>query len=236
MVKGIETLYDPETAKAAVLTPILFRDLLKVAGNYRNGLRNQAIVWMSFGSALRVSEIAHLKTKDVLRADGELIDEIKLPAAYTKTGRARKVYMLEDDHKESVKTYLLHRVEQRLRLGDSDAYLGLNPDSPLFMGRGSAGFTFKRTKYTKADGEISEYRACASMQQLFSGMFNKIDIKEGSSHSGRRTMATRLAGRGVDIEIIQYLLGHACKSQTMAYIDADPARMRVILTNVYGEF
>jgi hypothetical protein len=41
---------------------------------------------MSFGSALRVTEIANLKVKDILERDGSLKDEYRLPDAYTKNG------------------------------------------------------------------------------------------------------------------------------------------------------
>lgn len=45
-----------------------------------------AIIWMSFGSALRVTEIANLKVRDILERDGSLKDEDRLPGAYTKSG------------------------------------------------------------------------------------------------------------------------------------------------------
>lgn len=88
MILGhFELLLDPvDSDKAAVLTPDDFKRLLSESSRGRNGKRNTAIIWMSFGSALRVTEIANLKVKDILERDGSLKDEYRLPDAYTKNG------------------------------------------------------------------------------------------------------------------------------------------------------
>lgn len=58
MVIGkFKLLLDPDEEKAAVLKPDDFKRLLRVAAFGRNGKRNVAIIWMSFGSALRDSSI-----------------------------------------------------------------------------------------------------------------------------------------------------------------------------------
>lgn len=103
------------------------------------------------------------------------------------------------------------------------------------MVKGNAGFTFKYVEHEKADGSITEYVICSSLQQLLSDLVKRVNQK-GSSHSGRRSFATRLAERGIDIQFIQYFLGHKSKQQTIDYIDADPKKGRMILRNVYGEF
>ena len=45
---------------------------------------------------------------------------------------------------------------------------------------------------------------------------------EASSHSGRRTMATRQADRGVSIRNLQVILGHSSISSTALYISENP--------------
>ncbi len=230
-------LLDPDEEKAAVLQPADFKRLLREAGFGRNGLRNKAIVWMSFGSALRVTEIANLKVQDLVNKDGSLKDSYRLPAAYTKNSESRLAYMLEPDHQKALSDYLDWRIEKGRRISGKKEFKGLMPSSPLFLSRGSAGFTFRRKKYEKkSDGRVVEYLVCSSLQQLLSELIKKVGVEGGSSHSGRRTYATRLADRGVDIEYIKYLLGHKSRQQTMAYIESNEPRLRNILKGVYGEF
>lgn len=234
MVIGkFELLMDSEEEKAAILKPDDFKRLLRVASFGRNGKRNVAIIWMSFGSALRVTEIARLKVKDVVYADGEIKDEYRLPAAYTKNGDSRLAYMVEKEHRDALKAYLDERVSKHLRTSEDGKYGGLDPESPLFLGRGPSGFQFRKKEYQKANGTIAEYWVCSSLQQLISSLIKSIGVKGGSSHSGRRTFATRLADRGVDIRYIQYLLGHKVEQQTLAYIDSNEKRLRNILKSVY---
>ncbi len=226
---------DPEEDKAAVLKPKEFSRLLIHAGFGRNGKRNIAIIWMSFGSALRVTEIASLKVKDLLEKDGSLKEEYRLPAAYTKSGESRLAYMLEAEHQAAINEYLAWRIKKKLRFSQSNEYRGLQAESPLFLGRGSSGFAFRRKHYKKVDGTMAEYYVCSSMQQLISYLVKTAVGIHGSSHSGRRTFATRLADRGIDLEYIKYFLGHKNKQQSLAYIESNPKRVRSILKNVYGQ-
>jgi len=235
-IKRFEMLMDSETDKAAVLLPKEFKRLLREASWGRNGKRNLAIIWMSFGSALRVTEIANLKVKDLVKKDGSLKEEYRLPAAYTKNGESRMAYMLEPEHQQAIRNYLDWRKEKKRRTTNSEEYGGHQPDSPLFLARGVAGFTFLSKEYTKTDGTVVEYKVCSSLQQLISDMIKRVGVKGASSHSGRRTFGTRLADRGIAIEYIRYFLGHKTDDQTMEYIDANKQRTRKILKNVYGEF
>lgn len=65
-----DRLLNPDIDKAASLSVAEFKRLKSEALYGRNGLRNLAIIWFSFGGALRVSEIAKLKIKDILTKDG----------------------------------------------------------------------------------------------------------------------------------------------------------------------
>ncbi len=140
MVIGkLEVLLDPDEEKAAVLKPSDFKRLLREATYGRNGKRNLAIVWMSFGSALRVTEIAKLKVKDLVNKVGTLKDEFRLPAAYTKNGESRLAYMLEQDYQRALSDYLEWRAKKGRRVSGNMEYRGLMPSSPLFLSRGHLG-------------------------------------------------------------------------------------------------
>ncbi len=55
---------------------------------------------------------------------------------------------------------------------------------------------------------------------LLKRMFDAAGVSGASSHSGRRTFATRLADKGVGIRVIQRLMGHSSIQTTAAYVEA----------------
>ena len=50
-------------------------------------------------------------------------------------------------------------------------------------------------------------------------------IEGGSSHSGRRTLATWLDRKGCDLELIRYILNHEDPEMTIEYIDPSEKRI-----------
>ena len=90
-------------------------------------------------------------------------------------------------------------------------------------------------RYTRHSGDIEEYWVCSSLQQLITDMIVSIGVVGGSSHSGRRTMATRLDARGVSDELKQIILGHSDPQQTMAYIEPDRPSMVRAMARIYGD-
>ena len=85
-------------------------------------------------------------------------------------------------------------VSKRLRK-ELEAYLGtirrLVAERPVFNSQKGGGFT--------AHG----------ITLLLKRMYADAGVKGASSHSGRRTFATRLAEKGVGIRVIQRLMGHS---------------------------
>lgn len=96
-------------------------------------------------------------------------------------------------------------VSKRLRK-ELEAYLGtirrLDAERPLFVSQKGGGFT--------AHG----------ITLLLKRMYEAAGVKGGSSHSGRRTFATRLADKGIGIRVIQRLMGHSSIQTTAAYVEA----------------
>jgi len=83
-----------------------------------------------------------LLVKDVVNPDGTVKNQFRLPAAYTKNGDSRLAYIVEHEHEQAVLEYLNWRVKHKKRLSNEpELYLGLRPDSPLFLARGNSGFT-----------------------------------------------------------------------------------------------
>lgn len=229
----IKTLVDPGVDKATVLKPKQFKHLLLIAGEGYNGLRNKSIIWHSFGSALRVTEIAQLTPKDVMEKNGDIKKLGKLPGPYTKNGKPRMFLQLEDAQIEALENYIQYRVDMKLRYVGGKHWRGLQGDSPLYLARGVSGFCMTRKVYKKADGTIAEYDVCSSLQQLITRLIKSVGVKDGSSHSGRRTFASRLHDRGIEEELIQLLLGHGDLNQTMNYIDVNTTKVQKALGRVY---
>lgn len=90
-------------------------------------------------------------------------------------------------------------------------------------------------QHEKADGTVEYYKGCSSLQQLITQLIKRVGVAGGSSHSGRRTMATRMNARGIDERLIQMVLGHQELNQTMDYIDPDLDldRIEAALMNLY---
>lgn len=60
------------------------------------------------------------------------------------------------------------------------------------------------------DGETAEYLAAASLQSYITGLYRSAGLRVSySSHSGRRTFASRLVAQGHSLDTVQLLLGHS---------------------------
>jgi integrase/recombinase XerD len=75
-------------------------------------------------------------------------------------------------------------------------------------------------------GEDVYYRVASSLQAYVTTLYAAAGIKGGSSHSGRRTLASNLIREGHALETVQTLLGHKDMDVTACYIDVDTARLR----------
>ncbi len=210
-----------QKGKAAVLTKQQVGDLMAVAGrNTKNGRRNVAMLQMLFGAGMRVSEVAQLKVKDVLSPNGDLMEECILPSSYTKTGKSRRFYLVDPDTRDAIDAYIQHRLDRRQNIIHTGEYRGLNPKSNLFLAAGGKGYALNTKRYKTQSG-IKETRVAISLQNELTRIIKRIGVPGGSTHSGRRTFATRVYRRTGSIETAQFLLGHTNPDQTVTYIEPD---------------
>jgi site-specific recombinase XerD len=70
------------------------------------------------------------------------------------------------------------------------------------------------------------YQACDALQQTFTRLYRQAGIKQGSSHSGRRSLAAKVLAATGSVEIVQTILGHACLDHTKPYLTVDQATIR----------
>ena len=64
-----------------------------------------------------------------------------------------------------------------------------------------------------------------TIQQVFRNLYEQVRMDGASSHSGRRTMLTKLAERGVHARVIQQIARHSSLATTQRYIDVNPQQM-----------
>lgn len=81
-------------------------------------------------------------------------------------------------------------------------------------------------KHRQFDSGPEVYRACDSLQQTISRLYRQARIKQGFSHSGRRSLATKVLAATGDVEIVQTILGHACLDHSKPYLTVDMQAVR----------
>ena len=120
--------------------------------------------------------------------------------------RLRLVYLTHPTVKRALLRYLTERKELEGIL--------FNPDSALLKSQKSGSFSPN------------------TLQQLFSRLYAAAGIEGASSHSGRRTFATSLIEKGVDIKAVSTLMGHASVAMTARYVENNPVRLKRICEEV----
>ncbi|MBB3256229.1 integrase/recombinase XerD [Paraburkholderia bannensis] len=184
------------------MTESEFRRVVNAAKKEAHAKRNIALLYCSFGLGLRAKEMAALRIRHVLSVDGELPDEINLDGSMTKGNKQRHAYLTNPKVADAIRDYLDER-----RIIDGIAF---NHDAPLFRSQKGGQFTPN------------------TLQQLFQRMYSKARLQGASSHSGRRTFATTLIEKGVDIKAVSTLMGHASIAMTARYVEDNPVRLKQI--------
>jgi integrase/recombinase XerD len=166
--------------------------------------RAEAVFALSIGLGLRAKELAALTCGDVYDGEGRVRPVLHLKAAYTKAARTRDVFVSSPQLRQVLATYGERRAPWR----------AARPDYPLFPSQRRRAMT------------------AASMARFLTVIYREAGIARASSHSGRRTLITRLAERGIDLKAIAELAGHASIRTTAVYVEANPARLAKILQDV----
>ncbi|QDW51048.1 tyrosine-type recombinase/integrase [Burkholderia sp. KBS0801] len=192
--------------QAKVLSDSEFRRVVNLVKKEAHATRNVAVLYCSFGLGLRAKEMASLRIRHVLDDGGKLLDEIDLDGSMTKGKKQRHAYLTNPKVADAIRDYLDERrsVEGIL----------FNYDAPLFR--------------SQKDGQFTPN----TLQQLFQRMYSKARLQGASSHSGRRTFATVLIEKGVDIKAVSTLMGHASIAMTARYVEDNPVRLKQISADI----
>jgi integrase/recombinase XerD len=182
--------------QAKTLTQAEIRRVLDFVATRKHGTRNRALVMTTFLSGVRVGELASLQFKDVVDAEGNIRNEIRLSAEQTKGNEARVVFVSEKLRKE-----LEHYTK---------FYQPKNINCKFFYSQ-------------KAD---SDGFTANTLTQFFHYLYKRSGVYGASSHSGRRTFITNLANKGISVRVLASLAGHKNISTTQCYIDVNDEMKR----------
>ncbi|MCA7955552.1 site-specific integrase [Burkholderia seminalis] len=218
-----------EPKHAKTLTPAKFRHLLRVTeATSRFPERDTLILLLGITCGMRVTEIARIEVHHVLSKSGTRKEEIGLPGSITKGCRPRCVFL---SHAKTVEAFERY-VEWRYRRGhgvslDRREYRGLMPRTRLILTQKGGAFELSVKRRVNFDGESIEYLAADSLQSYVTGLYRAAGLGAGySSHTGRRTFASRLMANGHSLETVQILLGHAHLDHLSPYLEVSERDQR----------
>lgn len=195
------------TGQASVIAD---RDVERLLINFyhspkRNAKRNMAIIMMSFKLGLRAKELSSLKIKDIY--DGiKLKKTLRLLAKYTKGNKHRDLPLNNEPVIQTLKTYIEARKGYDGRV--------FNVEAPLFR------------------SQKGSYFSPNSMVRLIKNIYLDAGYEDASSHSGRRSLLTKLANKGVSAFHIRDIAGHSSVITTQLYIDQNPTIIADILKDI----
>ncbi|CAG9235632.1 Integrase [Paraburkholderia tropica] len=210
------------TKRAKVLTPAKFRHLIRVTQAVsRYPERDTLILMLGFTCGMRITEIARLEVQQVLSRQGRLLEEISLPGRITKGCRPRCVFL---SHPKAIDAFDRY-VEWRYERGhgtflDRREYRGLMPQTRLVVTQQGGAFALSTKRRVNAEGQTIEYLAADSLQDYVTELYRQAGLGTGySSHSGRRTFASRIVANGHSLETVQILLGHSHLDHVSPYLE-----------------
>jgi integrase/recombinase XerD len=184
-------------AQARTLNDKELNLLLLYVNTRKHAARDRAMLLMTHWAGMRVGEVAAVRIKDVLAADGTIRAEINLSVEQTKGRRGRTVVLADKLRKELLQ-YLRNRFSytELIALAASASY-----NMPLFSTQKRSGFNANTAAYH------------------FHMLYKQAGIAGASSHSGRRSFLTKLSSRSVPVRVLMELAGHRQAQTTMRYCD-----------------
>jgi integrase/recombinase XerD len=182
-------------AQAKTLNEKEIKRMLNFISLRRHAERDRAMFLLTHLAGMRIGEVANLKIRDVLAADGTIREEIRLTAEQTKGKHSRTVTLSEKMRKELGK-YVDYRFDEATRLALTNA----DTDKPLFNTQKRAGF--------------SPNTLC----HHFFMLYREAGLDGASSHSGRRSFLTSLSQKSVPLKVLMELAGHRQAQTTMRYV------------------
>ena len=80
--------------------------------------------------------------------------------------------------------------------------------------------------YTLFQSQKGKAFSANTICQLFLNIYSQCGIEGASSHSGRRSMISRLAAKGIGVRVLAEIAGHSSIAITQRYVDVNDEQMR----------
>jgi len=152
--------------------------------------RDRALVQIGINTGLRINNLANLTCGHVWHA-GRPRRQLRLPASAMKSRRGHCLPL-----NTTARQAITDLIEWKVARGEAT-----HPGAPLFTSRHSRPVSVRR------------------VQQIILAATEAAGIDGGvSTHSLRKSFATRLMEKGVGLRVIQELLGHSQLATTAAYL------------------
>ena len=189
--------------QAKILSDRQVRALLAEIQFHRYPVRDTVMVLLSIKAGLRAIEIAGLRWRTVIDAQGEITDALALENRASKGKRGGRLIPLHPDLKYAL-------VALQRERGDK-----ARPDLPVIFSERDRGLSA---------GAVSVW---------FFRLYRGLGMIGCSSHSGRRTFVTKAARKvsevGGSLRDVQLLAGHANLATTSKYIEGDEDAQRKLV-------
>ena len=162
----------------------------------RHGMRNWAMLHMSYFAGLRAKEIAMLNIEDLFKGD-ELRTSTFLDESQTKGSQPRRITLVDSKLRSALSTYFFK----------CKSDVSAKVTSPLFTNQSGARFT--------ANGVV----------KLFEKLYKNAEL-ECSSHSGRRYFATKLGNTpGITTKQMMALGGWSQPNVAIQYVETNDEQL-----------
>ncbi|MGI2205264.1 tyrosine-type recombinase/integrase [Shewanella oncorhynchi] len=203
-------------SRADALTPAQINRVLKTCLLMQHSEGKRCAVALSH-AALRVTEIALLRTEHVLFANGKIRDEIHLPACICKFLKSRTIWLTNKTSRAIIQEWIEHRLAKKWGVSGRAEFQGLIPESRFLYTVRGAPYSLQPKSRKLDSGEARVYWACDSPEQAMREIYKKCGLHSASSHSGRNSLCTNAVVNGVPIETVARILGHASPETTIDY-------------------
>ena len=184
--------------------------------------RDKAIFLLAFRAGLRATEIASISLADFVNEEKPIsswstinsakptkkdkyeVEDIKrtitLRKEITKGSKVEKAHLVDKELRQALTDYLNNRYERHFNKDVKEMFI--------------------TNKFCAFDAN--------GMAHLFLAMSKKTGVKF-TSHSGRRTLCTSLANKGVNAFELQHIMRHKDISTTMLYYQQDESRLASVM-------
>ena len=213
-------------SKAIALSPKQINKLLSRCELMTHSEMKKCALVLSH-AAMRVTEIALIDTKNLLYPSGRIREEIHLPSKICKMLKPRTVWLTNPKSREIIQQGIDFRKRKGWGISPgSSAYQGLNPNSRFIYSNRGGPYAITDKKRELKGGEVELYGACDSLEKVIRQIYKRSGMKGASSHSGRKSLVTNsVIRKGVPLETMAKILGHADPEMALNYLDICQERL-----------